>query len=93
MLLGATFTQAREWRVQAAVPATVLINELAELEQCTPIHLKRWLNEQLPPRLPPAHKRILEQLKDKLPQEFEKPFYLSPLKSRVRELVKEAVHG
>ena len=89
MMVGATLAQAREWRVQAAVSPDVIIDELTELERCTPIHLRSWLNDRLPARVSPSHTRILERLQDNLPKEYGEPFYVSPLKNRVRELVKE----
>jgi hypothetical protein len=93
MMIGATLAQAREWRALAAIPPRVIIDELTPLDRCTPIHLRTWLAERLPPKLSPAQTRVLERLRDKLPSEYEKPFYVSPLKNRVRELVKEGVHA
>lgn len=89
MLVGTTLLQVREWLRQAAVPQNVVISELAELRRCTPIHLRTWLNERLPRRLEATQSRILERLQAKLPADFEEPFYLSQLKTRVRELVRE----
>jgi hypothetical protein len=93
MLLSGTLGRAREWRALANAPAHVVIEVLAELDRCTPIDLRKWLNDRLPTELGAAHKSILERLQVKLEAEFEERFYISPLKRRVRELTKEGADG
>jgi Trypsin-like peptidase domain len=92
LLLGPKFAEAQAWRAMASTPANVTIEPLAELDQCNPIHLRRWLEERLPIHAG-QHKRILERLDTMLSEEFPGRFYLKDLKLRVRKLVQEGSHA
>jgi hypothetical protein len=93
LLLGATLEDALSWRSQATSATSVVIEALTELDQCNPIQLARWLNERLPSRVAPIHKRIIELLEKKLTQEFPNLFYMRELKRRVGQLVQEGFHA
>ncbi|SAL85251.1 hypothetical protein AWB68_07614 [Caballeronia choica] len=89
LLLDATRERAREWLAYEPRIQGVVIGELPELAACRNVDLENWLDEEIPSRVAPMHRRFIEELDITLRKEYIGQFFLRDFKTSVRLFVKQ----